>query len=71
MDVTLGLVLIASKSQEWSLTFIAVRCLPVRVRRVSNVGKLPAAHRAPWASTPRVPRGVCGSTPATEGVGPR
>jgi hypothetical protein len=26
MDVTLALVLIASQSQEWSMTFIAVRC---------------------------------------------
>jgi len=71
MDVTLGLVLIASKSQEWPLTFIAVRCLPCESAQSVKRGKLPAAHRAPWASTPRVPRGVCGSTPATEGVGPR
>ena len=50
--VTLGLVFVASIRKEWPMTFIAVRCLTVRVSRSSNAAKRLGVPSATHARTP-------------------
>ena len=58
MNVTLGLIFVASHRKEWPMTFIAVRCPHCQSDHIVKRGKRPAAHNVISVRTPFVPRAV-------------
>ena len=44
MDVTLGLIFVASHRKEWSMTFIAVRCPHCQSDQIVKRGKTARGH---------------------------